>query len=139
MESCNQISHFGVYGVVQSENGILVIKKSRGVYTGLFDLPGGTPEFQESFEETLKREMLEETNLVVKKCTLMFPLLSIKTFVDTALRHVGIIYLVDDFYGELKSDSDGEDSNGSVFIDLNAINEKCCTPFVCEVATKLRR
>lgn len=138
MESCKQISHFGVYGVIQRKNGVLVIRKSRGVYTGLFDLPGGTPEFYESFEETLKREILEETNLIVNKCTLMFPSLSIKSFGETTLRHTGIIYLVNDFCGELKTDSDGEDSDGSVFIDLDEVSDKSCTPFVCQAVLNLK-
>lgn len=53
--------HFGVYGVCIERGAVLTIRKARGPYTGLLDLPGGTPEADESHEETLRRELLEET------------------------------------------------------------------------------
>ena len=55
-------SHKGVYAIIKKNNQILVIRKARGPYTGLYDLPGGTPEDSETPEETLKREIKEETN-----------------------------------------------------------------------------
>lgn len=54
-------THFGVYGVVIRESRILVVRKARGPYTGLLDLPGGSPEPGESRQETLIRELREET------------------------------------------------------------------------------
>ena len=59
-------THFGVYGIFKEDKKILLIKKARGPYTGLYDLPGGSQEAGESFEETLKREFLEETGLTLK-------------------------------------------------------------------------
>lgn len=59
-----QISHLGVYAVItNAKNQILLIKKSRGPYKGMLDLPGGGPEFHETFEQTLEREVMEETVL----------------------------------------------------------------------------
>ena len=54
--------HFGVYGLVfNTDNSkILLVKKTRGPYTNLYDLPGGTPEAGESYIQTLYREFLEE-------------------------------------------------------------------------------
>ena len=54
-------AHFGVYGVFLEAAQVLVIRKSRGPYTGLLDLPGGTPEPDETHDQTLARELLEET------------------------------------------------------------------------------
>lgn len=126
-----QLSHLGVYGVLEKSGHLLVIKKSRGVYTGLFDLPGGTPEYFESFEETLKREMLEETGLTVYRYEMLSPLLNIGTYGNTTLRHIGIIYRINGFKGNIKTDSDDQDSNGCAFID--SVSESTCTPFVCKV------
>jgi 8-oxo-dGTP pyrophosphatase MutT (NUDIX family) len=55
--------HFGVYGVVLNEDRteILVVEKSRGPYKGFYDLPGGQPLLAEMLEETLARELMEET------------------------------------------------------------------------------
>jgi ADP-ribose pyrophosphatase YjhB (NUDIX family) len=60
-----KIEHFGVYGLVfNTDNSkILLVKKTRGPYTGLFDLPGGTPEAGESLIQTLYREFLEEVGV----------------------------------------------------------------------------
>lgn len=54
--------HFGVYGLVfnHDQSKVLLVKKTRGPYTDLFDLPGGTPENGEDFPKTLEREFNEE-------------------------------------------------------------------------------
>ncbi|TCC26632.1 NUDIX domain-containing protein [Kribbella speibonae] len=55
--------HFGVYARIRDGNHILLVHKTRGPYTGLLDLPGGTPEPGESWQETLERELQEELGL----------------------------------------------------------------------------
>jgi len=58
-------SHFGIYGYVKKDDSILLIKKARGPYKGMYDLPGGGPEENETNEETFIRELKEETGLDV--------------------------------------------------------------------------
>lgn len=53
--------HYGIYGLWRHQGQLVLVRKSRGPYTGLLDLPGGTPEQGESIEQTLARELLEET------------------------------------------------------------------------------
>lgn len=60
-----KIFHLGIYGVIEKQNYILLVKKTRGPYKGLWDLPGGRPEFGESIFETLKREIHEETGIFI--------------------------------------------------------------------------
>ena len=55
--------HLGVYGLIIKDEKILLIKKVTGPYDGKLDLPGRTIEFGETPEETLRRELLEETVL----------------------------------------------------------------------------
>ena len=45
--------HLGVYGIVIHDNKILLVEKSRGAYTGKYDLPGGSIEHGEKPIETL--------------------------------------------------------------------------------------
>lgn len=42
---------------------LVLVRKARGSYTGLLDLPGGTTERGESTHETLRRELREETGV----------------------------------------------------------------------------
>lgn len=64
-----KLTHFGIYGLVFNVNkdSILLVKKSRGPYTDLYDLPGGTPENDESCDETLEREFVEEVGANIKR------------------------------------------------------------------------
>lgn len=55
--------HFGVYGLWTHAGKLVLVRKTRGPYTGLLDLPGGTPERGESRHETLRRELREETGV----------------------------------------------------------------------------
>lgn len=55
--------HFGVYARIRDAHRILLVHKTRGPYTGLLDLPGGSPEPGESWAETLERELHEELGL----------------------------------------------------------------------------
>jgi ADP-ribose pyrophosphatase YjhB (NUDIX family) len=54
------VTHFGIYGVWQQAGRLVLIRKARGPYDGLLDLPGGTPERGESADVTLRRELWEE-------------------------------------------------------------------------------
>jgi 8-oxo-dGTP pyrophosphatase MutT (NUDIX family) len=57
-------SHFGVYGLIRQGGKILLVRKTRGPYTGLLDLPGGSPDPSDrDTTATLRREIAEETGL----------------------------------------------------------------------------
>lgn len=64
----NSIKEFNpitqVYGVCfNDKNEILISRRSKD---GAWIIPGGTPEKEETIEETLKREMIEEVDVKVK-------------------------------------------------------------------------
>ncbi|WP_329004900.1 NUDIX domain-containing protein [Kribbella sp. NBC_00709] len=54
------MKHFGVYAIWQQKGQLVLVRKTRGPYEGLLDLPGGSPEPAESELTTLRRELLEE-------------------------------------------------------------------------------
>ncbi|MFC3299342.1 NUDIX domain-containing protein [Arthrobacter agilis] len=54
------MSHYGIYGAWWQDGALVTIRKSRGPYLGMLDLPGGSPEAAETPIETLERELLEE-------------------------------------------------------------------------------
>lgn len=53
--------HRGVYGACVRGGELLTVRKIRGPYTGMLDLPGGSPEPGEDRAATLDREIAEET------------------------------------------------------------------------------
>lgn len=118
-----QISHLGVYAVItNAKNQILLIKKSRGPYKGMLDLPGGGPEFHETFEQTLEREVMEETGLQVTSCKQIETIVKHVDDYGVTIRHTAILYFAE-ANGEIKTDSDGSDSNGAVWIPLKMIEK----------------
>ncbi len=60
-DTVSGVQHRGIYGIwIGADGRVPLIRKSRGPYTGLLDLPGGTPELGETPEQTLRRELIEE-------------------------------------------------------------------------------
>ena len=62
------MEYYGVYGIWRQNGLIVAIRKGRGPYLGMLDLPGGSPQPGETSGETLERELQEEcgvNNVVV--------------------------------------------------------------------------
>jgi 8-oxo-dGTP diphosphatase len=55
-----------VDAVIVKNKKIVLIKRKREPYRGQYALPGGFVEYGETVEAALRREVLEETGLVVK-------------------------------------------------------------------------
>ena len=133
-------THLGVYAFITDKDNknLLLIKKARGPYTGLYDLPGGTIEPEELIEETLEREIKEETNCDLVSCQ---QLITVDTKLDwdrtaegkpnAIFKHIGILYCAT-VNGTPSTEGDGLDSNGAVWIPLeDIISQKTKTsPFV---------
>lgn len=130
-------SHFGVYALILNDDQkkVLLIKKARGPYTGLFDLPGGSPEPAELLEETLAREVLEEAGCSVTYATQLGGMSARfeyeKEGIAYVLRHLGVIYIAQ-ISGTQKTGGDGEDSNGCLWVDVKELNSTNATPFTLQ-------
>ena len=135
-------THIGSYGIVISNDRIVLIKKSRGGYTGKLDLPGGKIEHEESPMEALRRELNEEANLNVDKYKLFDVCdTNIKWQMNEVLwedlHHIGILYLVMYNNEEIKYTADGLDSNGADFYDIENLKKEELTPFAIYALEKL--
>lgn len=122
--------HLGIYGLIIENDKILLIKKVSGPYDGKLDLPGGSPKFLERPEDTLKREIKEETGLEVKKFKLLdCDSSSVKwTWNNKKMitHHIGVFYKINSYEGKIlttiKIDDINDDSLGAKFYDINKLS-----------------
>lgn len=134
-------THFGIYGINIKDGKILVIKKLRGPYTGLYDLPGGSPEKGETPEETLIREIKEETNLDItyfcerNKKSIIFSYFTKESQEIGILQHEAILFDVET-QGEILISGDGFDSNGAMWVNISNLNSENSTPLLLIGAKK---
>ncbi len=130
-------THVGAYGFIIQDQKIALIKKARGGYKGLLDIPGGGIEHDETPVEALKRELMEEAGVTVQKYKIITA--TSRTFqwqmeedVIEDLHHVGILYQVDVLEDTVKEESDGIDSNGCNYYEIEKLHKKELTPFTIE-------
>lgn len=135
-------THVGSYGVIIQDGKIALIKKARGGYKGLYDLPGGGIEHDETPLEALTRELMEEIGVSIVKAELLDAVS--KTFkwdvndeLIQDLHHIGILYTVEIEGNELKTDADGLDSLGGEWKDIDKVKEEDVSPFTWMALKKL--
>lgn len=87
---------------------------------GMLDLPGGRPEHGESIFETLKREILEETGVVVLEAVLHKNAAFSVDYFDKdspiSLHHIALIYKVTKFEKNGLKNIHYEDAAGSIWV-----------------------
>ncbi|WP_077596061.1 8-oxo-dGTP diphosphatase [Oceanobacillus kimchii] len=84
--------------IVDSHNNILLLERNKGDFDGYVP-PGGKVEFPETFEESAKREVYEETGLKLDQLELV----SISGYINEQKleQFVYLDYFSNDFSGEL--------------------------------------
>lgn len=89
-----QRQHYGVYVLIERGDHLLLVVKTRGPYTGMMDLPGGTPDFGERPIETAVREAREELGLEIRpdELTLESAIGFLHEDADAVLFHQGAIF-----------------------------------------------
>ncbi len=129
--------HVGAYGLIIKDGSVALIKKARGGYTGLLDLPGGGIEHNETPVDALKRELMEEAGVTVTNYEIItatsrtFKWRMEKDLIED-LHHIGILYKVEVLEDKLKEEPDGLDSNGCSYYEIEKLSEKELTPFTIE-------
>ena len=141
-----QIKHIGAYGLVIRDNKILLIKKKGGPYDGKLDLPGGTIEFDESIEDALKRELLEEVGIEILDYNL-FDVIStnIKWIYKDELvetKHIAILYSIKDYKHDIKENIEiteiNDDSMGAEYFDIDKLTKEQLSNIVLLSLQKLK-
>ena len=141
-----QFQHLGAYGLIIKDDNIVLIKKVGGPYDGKLDLPGGTIEFGETPEDALKRELKEEVGIEIIDYELFDG--NSTTFEWTHKgkkehgHHLEFFYLIKRYNGNIKDniliDSVNDDSKGSMFYNINELNNKDLSNIALMEIEKLR-
>jgi 8-oxo-dGTP diphosphatase len=122
-ETTSPYSHIGVYGIYIKNNAVLLIKKSRGPYEGMYDLPGGKIEPGETIEAGLKREFIEEVGCEISSHTFLSENeYTTENYKGAPFRHFGTYFIVSLSSDDIKTGADGEDSLGAEFIHLDILD-----------------
>jgi len=126
-------THVGVYGIYIKNAKVLLIKKSRGPYEGMFDLPGGKIEKGETLEHALRREFIEEVGCEIKDLNFLSMneyFCEYKTPKEVLLNfhHTGTYFTVSLSSDDIKVGADGEDSLGSQFVDIKDLDNVKIAP-----------
>lgn len=131
MDKVKEYKQLGAYGIVISDDRILLIKKNGGPYDGKLDLPGGTIEFNEKPSNALIREFKEEVGIDIKDYEL-FDVDSVSfewEFKDMLINvyHIGIFYKVINYDNEIKKDVSidevNDDSLGADFYEISKLKK----------------
>jgi len=130
-------THVGAYGFLIRNQKIALIKKARGGYTGLLDIPGGGIEHDETPVDALKREFMEEAGVTIQSYRLLTA--TSRTFkwqvneeIEEDLHHIGILYQVEVLEDVVREDADGLDSNGCQYYEISELKKSDLTPFTLE-------
>ncbi len=134
----SEILHVGIYGVITKEDSVLVVRKARGPYKGLFDLPGGRPLHGESLERALQREIAEETGIAILRFSFLGNFSFLTAYKEEGkakeLYHIALIYKIeeadlDDFNPSVIE----EDVRGSLWLNQTNLDKKECSPLLNKV------
>jgi ADP-ribose pyrophosphatase YjhB (NUDIX family) len=118
--------HLGIYAVLEKEQRILLVKKSRGPYRGMWDLPGGRPIHGETLLQTLQREVKEETGIELIDATPRVNQAFVVEYKEggevISLHHTCLIYQATEFNASRFQESiHEEDVSGCAWIETSQL------------------
>lgn len=131
----------GVGGVVISKGRVLLIRRGNPPLEGEWSIPGGTLEVGETLPEAVKRELAEETGLVVRVGELIEVLERI--FLDpegrTKYHYVILDYLCEVTSGNARAGSDATDLAWADESELGKYELNAATTRVIQKAFQMAR
>jgi len=134
-----KIIRHGAYGVVLENAKILLSQKKRGPYQGLWDLPGGKIEFGETPEETVIRELSEETSLIAARLEFFTIVTATGEFYENnqpyGFHQVGLIYRI--LHWNEQPDNVAEEETRWIPLDNIVFQE--LTPFAVQIVSMLSK
>ena len=138
---CNIAAAVGVI-IQDSKHNILFEVRAKNPRKGYVAFPGGFIDADESAEEAVERECMEEIGVEVESQELFdATATNIKWQMteDTIedLHHIGILFKVKLKSHNLKEDADGLDSLGAEWKEIDSLTEETTSPFTWYALKKL--
>lgn len=127
---------FGCYGIIGDQQSLVVIKKEGGPYINRYDLPGGSLKDGEPLDHAVKREVNEETGLIVQDyeqigaTSFRYPWNYDQWHFN---QHICVFFRINKFTGNLQTKVKqfaGQDSLGAVSVPLEQLNLANSSPLV---------
>lgn len=114
-EACKFVYYFNPSAAVacvikDKEGNILTVRRGKEPAKGTLDLPGGFTDMYETAEDSVRREVKEETGLTIKSLRYLFSLPNIYPYSGFEVHTVDMIFLceVDSFDKALAGDDASE-------------------------------
>ncbi len=118
---------------------VLLVERGKAPARGLWGLPGGAVEVGETTEEAVAREVLEETNLVIKPLELLTVFNSINRDDEGKVRTHFILfeYLCEYVSGDVVAGDGAPDARWVSIDDLDSVNlMKFTKDFIVKILTE---
>jgi 8-oxo-dGTP diphosphatase len=129
----------GVAAVTIHKGKVLLVIRGKSPSLGKWGIPGGAVEVGETVEQAVVREVMEETNVVVKPVKLIkvFDTISHDSEGKVRVHYVLLEYLCEYVSGEVKAASDAPDAKWVPLKEMDSIDMMENTRrFVKQVAEK---
>ncbi len=93
----------GIGVILLNENNEILLGLRKARHAGLYGLPRGMLHFGETFEECARREVIEETGLILNHVEVISVTNNIKTMQNENIHNVSIVLLSKEFSGGLQN------------------------------------
>lgn len=113
-------------GLVVHDGKVLLIRRGKEPYKGFWSLPGGGIEDGERLRDTVKREVFEETGLIVK----VGKIAGLREVIRAPDHYLLPVFFCTIIGGELRA---GDDATEAEFIAPSKLSDRLLVPAMMEV------
>ena len=107
--------------IVDDRDRLLVVRRAKDPAKGTLDLPGGFCDMQETVEEGMRREILEETGLEVGEMQYLFSSPNVYMYSGLGVHTVDMDFLVR-VHGDAVDVTAADDAAEALWVPLDEVN-----------------